>query len=100
MTKQEILNAFIQAENDWSEPIERASENETDVGLCWYFYYTTNLDDAEIDEFLRPYWVKYRTKTSAYHFNGHGDEPQGRAERLEAIRKVINDLKNELNENN
>ena len=99
MTKQEILAAFEQAEKDWSLPIETAFEIETHLGLCWYFVAELDLYEDDIREFLMPLWLKYQTRMgSAYNFNGYGDDKQGRAERLEAIKKVIIDLKNEMNE--
>jgi hypothetical protein len=94
MTKQEILDAFIQAEKDWSEPVEIAMQNRTHWGLCGYLL-NQGFTVKEIDIYLEPCWLPYRTKErSRYHFNGFGDEPQGRKERLDAVRKVITDLKN------
>ena len=99
MTKQEILNAFLQAEKDWSEPIEQASENYTHWGLCAYFRIVQDMNDHIQYLHLKPLWIKYRNSfDEPYHFTSLGDEPQGRAERLEVIRKVINDLKNEIND--
>jgi hypothetical protein len=95
MNKEEILDAFIQAEKDWSDPIETATQNVTHWGLCGYLL-NQGFTAKEIDIYLEPCWLTYRTKKEggSYHFNGFGDEPQGRKERLDAIRKVITDLKN------
>jgi hypothetical protein len=95
MTKQEILDAFIQAEKDWSEPIKRAQETDTHWGLCLYFR-RIGFSWNELNFYLEQRWLRYSTLKSIYHFNSLGNEPQGRAERLDAIRKVINDLKSEL----
>ena len=98
MTKQEMLDAFIQAEKDWSEPSKTSIEKHTNWGLCWYFIGKQNLKDEQMYN-LKIYWIKYRTTyVSTMHFRGFGWQEQGRQERLEAIRKVIIDLKNELNE--
>jgi hypothetical protein len=102
MNKQEILDAFIQAEKDWSEPIEGAYQNYTEDGLCWYFSRNQSIEPDLIDSVLRPIWQKHRVRLNCDYgldFNGYGHYSQGRAERLEAIRKVINDLKTKLNEN-
>jgi hypothetical protein len=97
MTKQEILDAFIQAEKDWSKPIGWAQTTNTHWGLCRYFISHMGFSLEQIEEYLQPCWTKYETKEYGwYHFNGFGNEPQGRAERLDVIRKVINDLKSEL----
>jgi hypothetical protein len=94
MNKQEILDAFIQAEKNWSEPVETVTQNGTHWGLCRYFR-DQGFATYEIAIYLEPCWLQYRTKgSSGYHFNGFGDVPQGRKERLDAIRKVITDLKN------
>jgi hypothetical protein len=94
MTKQEILEAFIQAEKDWSEPTGIAMQNCTHWGLCGYLR-NQGFTPDEIEIYLEPCWLPYKTKErSGYHFNGFGDEPIGRKQRLDAIRKVITDLKN------
>ena len=99
MTKQEILAAFEQAEKDWSLPIETAFEKKTHIGLCWYFEGQLRLNRYDVREYLKPLWLKYQTLMGpVYDFNGYGDDKRGRAERLKAIRKVIIDLKKEMNE--
>jgi len=97
MTKQEILDAFIQAEKDWSKSIKVLNIPSMQYGLCRYFIIRMGFSLEQMEEYLYPCWTKYKTKESGwYHFNSFGNEPQGRAERLDAIRKVINDLKSEL----
>jgi len=96
MTKQEILDAFIQAEKDWDHT-EKGRDSYTHRGLCFYFWMGMMLHSDDVLRYLMPYWEKYKTREeNKYHFNGLGVEPQGRAERLYAIRKVINDLKSDL----
>jgi hypothetical protein len=100
MNKQEILDAFIQAEKDWSTTVNQGSAR-THWGLCLYFCEILNAPIEMVEMYLMPRWIKYRTITNrkSLHFYAFGDSSQGRLERIEAIRKVINDLKNELNEN-
>lgn len=83
MEKKEILEAFKQAEIDWSK-------NNLDSSFCFYFVLSQNLSFRnQVEKFLQPLWFKYRTvKNSAFHFNN-------RQERLKAIRKVINELEKE-----
>ena len=96
MTKKEILNAFLQAEKDWSEPITKAIKTHTHWGLCSYFWIIQDIDSDIQKKHLKPLWGKYRTEfETLFHFWSYGDDPKGRAERLDAIRKVINDLKTE-----
>lgn len=93
MTKQEIIKAFEQAEKDWSKKKKwwnfyMPKHNETDCGFCAYFILKHNIDSYVIEGHLEPLWIKYRTTEhfKVYHFNN-------REERLEAIRKVLNDLR-------
>lgn len=84
MEKKEILKAFKQAEIDWIE------NNLLYYGLCFYFEDELNIDRIEIIKYLKPLWLKYATTPfRMFHF-------KSTQERLEAIRKVINDLENEL----
>lgn len=90
MNKQEILKAFRQAEKDWSEPIIDCYKNDTHLGLCNYFqmkgYFQKTVS-------LSKYWRKYKTEYfGVYDFYMTGSYISGRQERLEAIRKVIQDL--------
>lgn len=101
MNKYEILSAFIQAEKDWSEPIDVAFDNKTEEGLCWYFIVNQAIEKRLINDVLRPIWQEYKTNETpefGMDFFGYGYTTHGRRERLEAIRKVINDLKKEINE--
>lgn len=89
MEKKEILQAFKQAEIDWSKPIEEIFENNTYSGLCWYFEKEQCINPSLVHYFLKPLWKKFITKNHGlYHFYNN-------QERLEAIRKVINELENE-----
>ena len=88
MTKKEIIAAFEQAEKDWRRP-QRWWQMERGIrdGLCHYFASRFNLSNFDVALNLKPLWIKYRTiEDSNFHFNN-------REERLEAIRRVLNDLK-------
>lgn len=96
MTKPRILELFLQAEKDWGKPFDIDNDNRTQFGLCYYYF--EQLDAAEL-EILRSHWGKYSTvkpKGIDYDFRYLGSNEIGRAERLEAIRKVIKELRNEL----
>jgi hypothetical protein len=95
MTKKEIIKAFEQADKDWSKKKRwwnnyETFRNFTDMGLCGYFFHQQNVSRWDIDEFLCPLWEKHKTKfESVYDFNN-------RKERLKAIRKVLNVLKQQI----
>jgi hypothetical protein len=82
MEKKEILQAFKQAEIDYSK------HQVLDLGLCCYFMEIQSIKPMVMHQFLKPLWKKYATKSEIMHFNNN-------KERLEAIRKVINELENE-----
>jgi hypothetical protein len=93
MTKQEILTAFQQAEKDWKRPFSNYDNFDTAFGLCNYFAINQRYSQDNIEKYLRPLWKKYATKASfMYDFYLSGTLPQGREERLTAIRMVIDDL--------
>ena len=79
MEKKDILQAFKQAEIDWSK------KDFEDMGFCFYFLSNQLIKRGIMDEFLKPLWKKYATKSSMFHFNN-------KKERLEVIRKVIKEL--------
>ena len=82
MNKKEILQAFKQAEIDYSKSIKYK-------GLCCYFVLGQSITVLLLHEFLIPLWFKYSTQRgSIYHFKNN-------QERLDAIRKVISDLEKE-----
>jgi hypothetical protein len=88
MEKKEILQAFKQAEIDWSKDYNTETNKYVNWGLCRYFGGRFDFDTNEIN-FLKHFWLKYATTPdNKFHFNN-------RKERLEAIRKVINELENE-----
>jgi hypothetical protein len=90
--KVEVFEAFKQAEIDWSMPIEQCKKNYSDGGLCYYFekkgYSYLGV------RCLSKYWLKYSSTAigNTYHFYSRGCTFSGRQERLDAIRKVIQDL--------
>ena len=93
MTKQEIIKVFEKAEKDWSKKrrwwnFYKPKRNNTDQGLCLYFIISHNIDSYGVEDYLEPLWIKYKTTRwlNQYHFNN-------RQERLEVIRKVLNDLR-------
>jgi hypothetical protein len=84
MKQQQIIAAFEQAEYEFSK-------NYDWTFLCNYFNIKLNISNIDIKIHLSPLWQKYRTVKDSrfsYHF-------KNRAERLYAIRQVLNDLKNE-----
>ncbi len=50
-------------------------------GFCFYF--------SPFDFIYRPFWKKYETKNGFYSF-------RNRKERIEALKKIINDIENEI----
>jgi hypothetical protein len=89
MEKKEILEVFKQAEIDWSKEYNRETNKYVDWGLCRYFGWQFDFTENDIRFHLQPYLFKYvTTPDRAFHFNN-------RQERLEAIRKVINELEKE-----
>ena len=92
MSKQEIVQAFTQAEIDFSNPMNSTNDiGSRDISLCSYFRNCQDLDYHQIHKILEPLWLKYRTINKYmgfYVFNN-------RKERLDAIRKVITDLEKE-----
>ena len=101
MILEEKLLAFLWAETDWSKPINECDECGTDKGLCKYFLLYQGIPKKDVTEFLMPLWVPYKTKKDdKYHFCGYGTDPQGRAERLEVIRKIIKELRQQYDTRN
>lgn len=85
MEKKEILQAFKQAEIDWSE-----NYYGDNIGLCTYFKCIKFKTQYAVDEYLKPFWFKFATRPNrVFHF-------RNQEERLDAIRKVINELENEI----
>lgn len=69
----------------------------TRLGLCHYFnqlWFDNSIEYVAND--LREYWVEFRTRdkagSSGFDFPGYGYEPEGRKERVEALRKTIDKL--------
>jgi hypothetical protein len=87
MDKKEILEAFKQAEIDW---IDYVNEDAYRLyGFCAYFLFNLRINKQVFDKYLKPYWFKYATTPGGlWHF-------RNTQERLEAIRKVINELEKE-----
>jgi hypothetical protein len=82
MEKKDILEAFKQAEIDYTKSKVKGC-------FCFYFLLDQDLNNSQVEGFLMPLWKKYATTPDrAFHFNN-------RQERLEAIRKVINELEKE-----
>jgi hypothetical protein len=93
MNKRRILNAFREAEIDWSKPLSEYYNNDTVCGLCLYFSRKGYNEKLFFE--LQKCWLKYATKNPnkhSYHFHSWGSSSIGRAERLDAIRKVIKDV--------
>lgn len=93
MNKRRILIAYRQAEIDWSKPIFECCDNNTNQGLCLYF--SRKGIKRELFFQLEKCWRKYATKNPVqhtYHFHTWGSTERGRAERLDAIQKVIKDV--------
>jgi hypothetical protein len=93
MSKRRILNAYRQAEIDWSKPLSEHYYCNTACGLCLYF--SRKGIERKLFFKLEKCWRKYATKNPiqhTYHFHGWGSSSIGRAERLDAIRKVIKDV--------
>lgn len=90
MTKEEILDYFEQAKKDWERPIWKCilfGYRNTHSGLCHYFkeQHFIVIGSKRMNK-LCSYWITYRTKYSAYHFNS-------REERIYAINMVIKQIK-------
>jgi hypothetical protein len=89
MEKKEILQAFKQAEIDWNKEYNTKTNKYVNWGLCRYFGWKFDFTENDIRFYLQPYWLKYATIPDLpFHF-------RNKEERLEAIRKVINELENE-----
>lgn len=97
MTKEEIKKIFEQAKIDWEKPCDfklgSCENNHTCFGLCNYFFLKQEVNTQNLRGFLEPLWYEFRTVDSDYHFKERGDTKIGRAERLEAINKVLEKLK-------
>lgn len=80
MTEEQILKSFKEAEKFFD------NERPKCKGLCCFFCNYLKVSHYNIDYVLQPLWLKYsERKENLYHF-------ENRQERLEAIRKVIQDL--------
>jgi hypothetical protein len=91
MTKKEVVEAFKQAEIEWSNNLNDNEELPRNLGLCSYFRYWQKIHYCDVYKFLQPLWIKFSSNEpylDAYAFNSQ-------KERLEAIRNVIKDLENE-----
>lgn len=88
MTKQEILQHFENALIFYKEL--KITNNNFNYDFCEYFSYKTDIRKSTINE-LKKYWIKYRTTSigNSYHFWDNN-------ERILALEKIIQDLKNEL----
>lgn len=93
MNRRKILDAYKQAEIDWSKPQCECHENNTHIGLCLYF--SRKGYHGKLFSEIQKCWLKYATKNPnkhTYHFYFRGYTEKGREQRLDAIRKVIKDL--------
>lgn len=93
MNRIKILKAYKQAEIDWAKHIYERFESDTTLGLCLYF--SMKGYHGKLFYEIQKYWLKYATRNpniDTFHFNSIGNNEIGRAERLAAIRKVIQDL--------
>jgi hypothetical protein len=89
MEKKEILKAFKQAEIDWIDYVKEYEYEYRLYGFCTYFLFELRINKQVSDKHLKPYWLKYATTPDGLWLF------RGTQERLEAIRKVINELENE-----
>ena len=96
--KELTLEILEKALKDWSKPISLCQENHTNLGLCLYFKVVHNIKCYGFNKLTAP-WSKYATFGGwFYHFNGIGEQAQGRLERIKAIKGMIKDLKAKQNE--
>lgn len=92
MKTKELLPIFEKAVEYWSKPYD-CSDHATICGLCLYF--SIKHPKINYKRVFMPYWIKYRTTSIVciYHFYGTGADPLGRNERIEALKKVVEDIK-------
>lgn len=96
--KELTLEILEKALEDWRKPISMCQENHTNLGLCHYFNVVHNIKCYGFNRLTAP-WYKYVAfYVWLYHFNGIGEEKQGRYERIQAIKGMIKDLKEKQNE--
>lgn len=91
MEDKEILFYFEQAQKDWSRPKWMCylfGGNHTEHGLCSYFILKHGLLSGEVVQ-LQNQWRRHSVKIGFYDFNN-------REERVQAIKKVIADLKKRI----
>lgn len=84
------LELFEQALIDWNRPFWKRwfyGSRFTDKGLCCYFNQQLGLTDRDVIRFLEPIWVQFKTRRGIFDFNN-------RKERIQAIRKCIEHIKN------
>lgn len=93
MEDKKILFYFEQAQKDWSRPQWMCGLfgwNHTKHGLCAYFKLRHAVSWEDLDILRQKWHVHRKVSLLSYHFNN-------RKERLEAIKKVIIDLKTKDN---
>ena len=84
------LEIFEQALLDWNRPFWKRwiyGHLHTDKGLCHYFHQQMDLSDRYVDKNLYPIWLEFKTRRGVFDFNN-------RRERIEALKKCIEKLKN------
>lgn len=88
MTAKELLSIFEQAVEDWSKPVDEL----TSIGLCHYFSGKFNI------AYYRPIapWTKYETTKGVMQFYKKGTDVEGRRQRLEVLKLVVRDLKEDI----
>lgn len=97
MTEKEELDLYREALVDWEQPIECCHSNFTEYGFCWYFRYIHDmwLYNGTFKIAL-PILFEQRVYNASFHYNELGDRPEGRQQRVQALKNAIEILENKL----
>ena len=91
MDSERIKSLFKKAERDfslnWFIRILYGIYDVTDYGFCKYFRVAHNLTEEEVEKYMEPIWLPFRTKCGAFHFHNN-------KERVKALRKINKILEN------
>lgn len=101
MTEQEELDLYKKALVDWEKPIYQAEETETAKGFCWYFEYKSlGYFYNSFEKSLPFLFIQRKTADNEdFHYRSNGKNPEGRQQRVTALKNAIETLENKLKQN-
>lgn len=91
MTQKEELDLYRKALVDWTDEADF-----TFCGFCWYFLSSHDIWVYKEFEFVLPTLYGQRLKDGADHYKYAGCNPEGRQQRVQALKNAIEILENKL----